>query len=257
MAGTPCHRAVLAPPAELRHRFGERHVRLVAEPVAVAGVPDELLVPQHGTRPPRHRLREDRDDRAQPAPVHALAGGHRQVLDEVLGGRLDGGDPAQVADDETVPVEPADAPARVAPRHPGAVDELRPGVRVRAEGGDLLAYLLDPVCRLGSPAELGVLGVHPLEEVGCLVGIGGLVVELAEGGVAIAGGRVHSVSYWCGSVRRVGHNVRPRWATRMTPRRCRADGRARPGDAASTPDYAAARTRRRSRGGTGPGCRWS
>ena len=138
--------------------------------VAVAGVADELLVPQAGAVAAGDVLGEDGDHGADHV-AFALAG-EAQVAHELLEDLVGRRDLAQVAHDEAAPVEPADAAARVAPRDPAAEDQFGVRVGVGARLGDLVG---DPREAFPDVASLWVLPVVLVEEILCLPRIHGQV----------------------------------------------------------------------------------
>jgi hypothetical protein len=137
-------RAGPARPAEVANRAGEVGVARVPDdhPVrlAVAGVPDQLLVPDPRAGPLRRGRGEHGERRSDPSAVGCLP----QVR-EGLGRDLVGaGDVAAVPHPQAAPVEPADAAAAVAPGNTGAEGQLAGRVGVGAVPLDLRAYLRDP-----------------------------------------------------------------------------------------------------------------
>src|SRR5438067_324130 len=225
-------RLALAAPAHSLHGRGELHVPRVADhlvrPVPVPGVPDELLVPHPGVPATRLGRREHRDHRAQlpraplpraPDTVALLVerprpapSGDPQVRDEIAEDLVGGGGVAPVEDEQAVPVQPADAPARVAPGDLGAEGQLRTAVHVGTGGRDLRTYLAQP--RADRPG-LGVFAVVEAQELLGLGDVDGVVaVPGSDRSVAIAGDPGHarssrrSWSWGTGTMAR-GHRVAP------------------------------------------------
>ena len=94
-----------------------------------------------------------------------------------------------VQDEQVAPVQPADAPAGVAPGHPGTEGQFGTAVHIRPGGRDLRAYLAEaPLDRTG----VRVLAVVHAQELLGLAGVHGILrVPGPDRGVAITGYAAH------------------------------------------------------------------
>lgn len=149
-------RARSAWPAEVAHGAGEVGVARIPDdrPVrlAVAGITDQLLVPDPRAGPLGRVRGEHGEGRSHPSAV----GGHPQVRERFACQLRGGGDMAAVAHLQAAPVEPADAATAVAPGNPGAEGQLGGGVGVGAVPLDLGAHLLNPRANRRGSRVLGL-----------------------------------------------------------------------------------------------------